>query len=110
MQQAVAKNQLTRYHSHHQVFHDTFIEASQNDLLIDLLKTLRMHRLWYFVSFQYHKQDFKKALMVHKKILKRFESKNTDAIELEKLVRTHIDEALGFFLDYIRNTQKNANK
>jgi len=106
MQQAVAKNQLTRYHRHHQVFHDTFIKASQNDLLIDLLQTLRMHRLWYFVSFQYHKQDFKKALAVHKKILKLFERKNTDVNELEKLVRSHIDVALGFFLDYIRNTQK----
>jgi len=75
MQQAVAKNQLTRYHSHHQVFHETFIKASQNDLLIELLENLRMHRLWYFVSFQYHKQDFKKALAVHKKILKLFERK-----------------------------------
>jgi hypothetical protein len=65
-----------------------------------------MHRLWYFLSFQYHRQDFKKALAVHNKILKLFEGKNTDPSELENRVRFHIDEALGFFLDYIKNHKR----
>lgn len=109
MQQAVAKKQHARYREQHHVFHDTFIKASDNDLLIELLETLRMHRLWYFVSFQYHKEDFKKSLAVHNKILKLFEGKNTDVNELENLVRTHIDKALDFFLDYIQNYKKELN-
>ena len=65
-----------------------------------------MHRLWYFLSFHYHKEDFKKSLAVHQKILKLFEGQNTDVNELEILVRTHIDEALDFFLEYIKNHKK----
>ena len=106
MQQAVAKKQHARYRQQHHIFHNTFIKASDNDLLIELLETLRMHRLWYFVSFQYHKEDFKKSLSVHNKILKLFEGRNTDANELENLVRTHIDQALDFFLDYIQSYKK----
>ena len=104
MQQAVARKHYAGYRKHHQVFHDTFIKASSNDLLIELLETLRMHRLWYFLSFQYHKEDFKKSLAVHKKILALFENQKTDVNELEILVRTHIDDALGFFLDYIETS------
>ncbi|CAB1060699.1 hypothetical protein D1BOALGB6SA_5466 [Olavius sp. associated proteobacterium Delta 1] len=103
MQLAVAKKQYAKYRNQHHVFHETFIKACGNNLLIELLETLRMHRLWYFLSFQYHKEDFKKSLAVHHKILKLFEGRNTDLNELENLVRTHIDEALDFFLDYIQS-------
>jgi DNA-binding GntR family transcriptional regulator len=106
MQQAVAKKQYARYREHHHVFHDAFIRASGNDLLIESLETLRMHRLWYFLSFHYHKEDFKKSLAVHQKILKLFKGQNTDVNKLENLVRTHIDEALDFFLDYIESHKK----
>lgn len=107
MQQAVAKKQYARYREYHHVFHDTFIQASCNDLLIELLDTLRMHRLWYFLSFHYHKEDFKKSLTMHKNILNLFEDQNTDVAELENQVRTHIIEALDFFLDYIQSREKN---
>jgi DNA-binding GntR family transcriptional regulator len=102
MQQAVEKKQYAKYREYHHVFHDTFIKASCNDLLIELLETLRMHRLWYFLSFHYHKEDFKKSLAIHNKILKLFEGAKSDTKELENLVRTHIDEALDFFIDYIQ--------
>ena len=103
MQQAVVNKQYATYRKHHHVFHDTFIKASGNDLLIELLETLRMHRLWYFLSFHYHKEDFKKSLAVHNKILKLFEGRNTDVNELDNWVQTHIDKALDFFLDYIQS-------
>ena len=82
------------YRRNHGIFHDIFIEASDNRLLIDILKNLRMHRLWYFVSYRYQKLDFQMALDVHEKILTLFERTGTDPQELELLVRRHIDEAL----------------
>ncbi len=82
------------YRQNHKIFHDVFIEACDNRLLIDLLQNLRMHRLWYFVSYRYQKLDFQMALDVHERILTLFEQAGTDPQELELLVRRHIDEAL----------------
>jgi DNA-binding GntR family transcriptional regulator len=82
------------YRQNHKDFHDVFIEASDNRLLIDILQNLRMHRLWYFVSYRYQKLDFQMALDVHEKILGLFEQEAADPQKLELLVRQHIDEAL----------------
>jgi DNA-binding GntR family transcriptional regulator len=82
------------YRQNHKIFHDVFIEASDNRLLIDILQNLRMHRLWYFVSYRYQKLDFQMALDVHEKILDLFEQEAADPEKLELLVRQHIDEAL----------------
>ena len=82
------------YRKNHQTFHQTFIEASCNQLLIGILQNLRMHRLWYLVSFRYHRKDFQMALDVHRQILDLFSSADTDPAELETVVRSHIDEAL----------------
>lgn len=82
------------YRKNHQVFHNVFIAASNNRLLIDILQNLRMHRLWYFVSYRYQKLDFQMALDVHERILDLLEQEGTDPQELELLVRNHIDEAL----------------
>jgi DNA-binding GntR family transcriptional regulator len=94
MKQAGRQNDREGYRQNHQEFHDIFIKASDNRLLIDLLETLRMHRLWYFVSYRYQKLDFRVAIDVHEKILGLFENKNTDPSELEGLVKYHIDYAL----------------
>ena len=82
------------YRQNHKIFHDIFTAASDNRLLIDILQNLRMHRLWYFVSYRYQKLDFQMALDVHERILDLFEQEGTDSQELELLVRNHIDEAL----------------
>ena len=82
------------YRKNHLKFHEVFIMASGNTLLIDILKILRMHRLWYLVSFRYHHRNFKLALAQHQKILDLFSSPKTDPQMLESVVRNHIDEAL----------------
>ena len=94
MKQAGRENDREAYRQNHQEFHDIFIKASDNRLLMDLLETLRMHRIWYFVSYRYQKLDFRVAIDVHEKILCLFENKNTDPAELEGLVKYHIDYAL----------------
>ncbi len=82
------------YRKNHLKFHEVFIMASGNTLLIDILKTLRVHRLWYLVSFRYHHRNFKLGLAEHQKILDLFSSAKTDPLMLERVVRNHIDEAL----------------
>lgn len=94
MKQAGLNKDREAYRQNHQRFHDIFIDASDNRLLIEILQKLRMHRLWYFVSYRYQKLDFQMAVDVHERILDLFEKVGTDPLELELLVRNHIDEAL----------------
>lgn len=82
------------YRENHNDFHEIFIRACDNQLLTGLLSTLRIHRLWYLVSFRYHRMDSQMALDVHARILKLFSSPDTDPDELESVVRHHIEEAL----------------
>jgi DNA-binding GntR family transcriptional regulator len=82
------------YRQNHLQFHEAFIESCGNKLLMDLLRTLRVHRLWYLVSFKYHRRDINMALAEHQSILDMFSSPETDPNELEELVRSHIEDAL----------------
>ncbi len=88
------------YREHHQRFHETFINASGNDTLINILSMLRMHSIWYYVSYQYYKEDFDKALLVHEGIFRLFEERDTDGKEIESVVRDHIESQLDKFLAY----------
>ncbi len=94
MKRAGRSQDREAYRQNHQLFHDIFIDACDNRLLIEILQKLRMHRLWYFVSYRYQKLDFQMALDVHEQILELFEKEGSDPQELELLVRNHIDEAL----------------
>jgi DNA-binding GntR family transcriptional regulator len=94
MKQAGRDKDREAYRRNHQEYHDIFIEASDNRLLIDLLQNLRMHRLWYFVSYRYQKLDFQVAIDVHEQILNLFERKSSDPLEIERLVKFHIEDAL----------------
>ncbi len=105
MQRAGELGDAELYRQQHLKFHETFIQASGNELLIGMLGTLRMHRLWFFVSYRYHRADFKKALEVHEKMLNLFAGAQTDPRELEHVVRSHIDEALEDFLAYMQQHQ-----
>ena len=93
MKKAGREEDSEGYRENHRIFHETFIRACGNQLLIDILKNLRMHRLWYLVSFKYHRRDFQMALDVHEQIVKLFASPDTDPVELEVVVRRHIDDA-----------------
>ena len=94
MRRAGRANDYEGYRKNHHIFHQTFIEGCGNQLLIEILQNLRMHRLWHLVSFRYHRKDVQMALDVHRQILDLFLSPDTDPVELEAVVRSHIDEAL----------------
>ncbi len=101
MREAAKKQDPMEYMEHHIRFHETFIEASGNQVLIKLLTNLRMHSLWHRFSYKYYKEDFHKSLAVHQEILDLFKDQGADKQELEKVVRDHIQVALGRFLAYL---------
>ncbi len=89
------------YREHHHRFHKIFIKASQNDTLINILRTLRMHRIWYYVSYQYYRENYSEGLAVHENILRLLEDRDSDEKEIEKVVRDHIENHLDKFLSYL---------
>lgn len=101
MKKAAATGDVKSYWEHHLLFHEIFINASENLLLINMLKTLRMHTIWYRFSYQYYKEDLSKSWQVHKKILDLFKSKESKPMDVEKLVCEHIAIAADRFVAYL---------
>lgn len=100
---AAEKNDLKSYWKEHILFHEIFIQASDNEVLIDLLKTLRMHSLWYRFSYQYYREDLPGSLAVHQTILNLFNDSQTDPVSLATLVQDHIERAAEKFLAYLED-------
>nr|HID58003.1 GntR family transcriptional regulator [Desulfobacterales bacterium] len=105
MKGAVAKKDGKAFMKHHIKFHEGFIRASGNDVLINILMNLRMHSVWHRFSYQYYKEDFQRSLIIHKKILDLFRNEDSDAQEIENMVRWHIEIALDRFLAYLEEQQ-----
>ena len=101
MTEAVKENDTKAYWRNHLEFHDIFIKASGNDILIDVLKTLRMHGLWYRFSYQYYQEDLARSLGVHQKIFDHFRLQDIAAKAIGKLVQEHIQVAFQSFLAYV---------
>ena len=101
METAVESGDTKSYWRNHLEFHDIFIKASHNEVLINILQTLRMHSLWHRFSYQYYQEDLKRSLAVHKTIFTLFQKRDTDIDELGNLVQEHIQTALVTFLAYL---------
>ena len=101
METAVESGDTKAYWRNHLEFHDIFIRASHNEVLIDILKTLRMHSLWYRFSYQYYQEELKRSLAVHQNIYDLFRNRDTNPSELANLVQEHIQTAFVTFLAYL---------
>jgi len=101
MENAVKKNDPKSYWKQHLLFHEIFITACGNDVLIHILQTLRMHSLWYRFSYKYYREDLPGSLAVHQKILGLFRNPRTDPTALAALVQDHIERAAEKFLAYL---------
>ncbi len=102
-----AENEDTKnYWKQHIIFHEIFINSCGNQLLINLLKTLRMQIMWYRLSYQYYREDFSNSYRTHERIMALFRNKNTDPEKLEAAVRTHIDVAVNKFIGYLNKQKK----
>ena len=102
MKAAVKEKNTKAYWKSHLEFHECFINASGNSILINLLQTLRMHSLWYRFAYQYYQEDLKKNLAVHQKIFDLFSDPHSDPNELEDLIKNHIEVANEKFLKYLK--------
>lgn len=110
MKGAVALKDGKSYWEHHRSFHEAFIGACGNQLLMGLLKDLRTHALWYRFSYQYYQEDLARSLDIHERILEIFSSRDPErAGDLEKMVRTHIEEAMERFLSYLGEQDAKGN-
>ena len=106
MEAAVMAKDTASYYSHHLRFHEIFIDCAQNELLGNTLKTLRMQSLWHRFSYQYYQEDLAKSFRVHQDILKLFRSRAQESEMLGKLVEGHINTALGSFLNYLEDFER----
>ena len=98
MKEAAQRKDFIDYAKNHIAFHEIFINASGNETLIALLHNLRMHTVWHRYTHHYYKEDFRNSLKVHRQIIDLFKEKKVPAEEIEKVVRQHIEVALGPFL------------
>ena len=113
-EEAVAPNPATAvktrdtklYYTHHLAFHEIFIERSGNELIRELLKTIRMQSLWHRFSYQYYLEDLPKSYRVHQRILKLFETKTTPPEKLRAVIEDHINTALDRFLSYLEEFER----
>lgn len=100
MECAVETSDTQAFYTHHLAFHELFIELSENRLLINNLRTLRMQNIWHRFSYQYYQEDLEKSLRVHQKIFEGFTNFKKQPEKCRKLVEEHINIALDRFLTY----------
>ena len=98
MKKAAQRKDFIDYAKNHIAFHEIFINASGNETLIAHLHNLRMHTLWHRYTHHYYKEDFRNSLKIHQRIIDLFKEKEVPAEKIEKVVRQHIEVALGPFL------------
>jgi len=106
MKSAVAVGDTKAYYNHHLVFHELFIQFSANKLLITTLNTLRMQSLWHRFSYQYYLEDLEKSFRVHQEIYALFSDSKVDPEQVRALVEDHINTALGRFLEYLKDFER----
>ena len=102
MVEAVKEKNPARYRKHHFEFHNGFIRASKNAILINILERLRRQSIWYMFSdfFSHEAFELESAISVHQKILELLAERRGE--ELDPLVRDHVFSTYHRFLRFLR--------
>jgi DNA-binding GntR family transcriptional regulator len=79
------------YEYHHERFHGVFINACENELLINAINNMRLQGTLYRYFHRHSKKYVQESLKVHRNILNLFKNKKADPEKLEKAVRRHIE-------------------
>ncbi len=95
------RNDAKSFRDHHNEFHQIFVRASGSSLLQNLVQNLRMHVMWYRFTLQYHKENPKKSLKIHKNIVELFRKRLGK--DVETIVREHIEAGHKKFIGYLNN-------
>ncbi len=101
MRTAVEQKDTKIYWERHLEFHEIFITACGNQVLIEILRTLRMHTLWHRFSYHYFQKDLQHSLLEHERIFKLFKGGPEGETELLDLTQNHIEKACDKFIDYL---------
>ena len=105
MLKSMKKKDTRTYWENHLVFHDTFINASGNTTLINILNILRMNSHRYRYSLEYYLENFDQNMKDHQQIYEYLCDKSIDSDKLRELVQSHIDDALEPFLKYLEDNK-----
>jgi DNA-binding GntR family transcriptional regulator len=92
------------YMQHHDAYHDTFIQQSENRILIEILEKLRRQTNWHRFYFSYHDSHFAAALNSHRHIQETFGTVGLAGDEVEGIVRMHILEGFKQFRQHVQKT------
>ena len=103
MKEAAGENNFKSYFKYHTEYHEIFIDASQNDTLIEIIKDLRRQAIWFRFSYLWHQENYDYAIRIHREILDFLIKKEADRVEA--LVKEHIFIALGRFRQFLKQKE-----
>jgi len=110
MNDGVAAQNTQLFYEEHLRFHEIFIKASGNELLINTLTSLRMQSLWHRFSFHYYQDDLNRSFAVHRTIFDSLSARDSDPVKLRSLVEHHINAALKSFLAYLEKLESTGSE
>ncbi len=90
MTRAAEEDDEKAYLEPHVRFHEIYIRASGNDLLLDVLSRLKTRIVWHRFYYRYHKGKFSEYLSVHRRIIDLFRNPLTSEDTIEKAVKDSI--------------------
>ena len=78
------------YRNYHETFHQTYINASKNEILINLINDLRLKGARYRYCYKSTQEYCRERVVIHSDILEIFRSKDPEAVQ--EAIRKHIEE------------------
>lgn len=81
---------LSSYRNYHEVFHNTYIKASRNETLINLISDLRLKGVRYRYCYKSTQEYCRERVAIHREILEFFKTKNIEGAQ--EAIRKHIEE------------------
>ena len=96
MRRAVRDKDPERYWEYHRRFHDSYLLASHNQTLIDILQNLRMRNTWYRFARQLYTGDLQVDFAPHEEIYAHFQKRDISDEALEAIMRRHTVIGLGY--------------
>lgn len=101
--EAAQDAQNTRvYLKHHDRYHDTYIAASDNSVLIEILRKLRAHSNWHRFYFHFDMLHFGSSLDSHRDIQRLMADPDTTGDQMESGVRQHIAAGCARFQQHLK--------
>ena len=97
MRRAVRDNDPERYWECHRRFHDSYLIASHNHTLVEILQNLRIRNTWYRCARQLYTGDLQVDFAPHVEIATHFLKRDISEDALEAIMRRHTVIGLGYF-------------